>query len=149
MTQAMKLHGLSKLDLFTPNCLHPALPPLQVGQYMCMGSPAVMISEPDVLARKQYIHGLLGITPTNHTLLSRRRTSHSKLMIALDITFRDGRLVKANKDPPDNSSLDHLAKVLRKPKSLHTSEGREKYIRDQLAREWEMMGTTGQAGGYD
>lgn len=40
MTNAIKQYNLSKLDIFTPNCLHPTLPPLAHGEYSVMGGVA-------------------------------------------------------------------------------------------------------------
>lgn len=40
MTVAIKQYNLSKLDIFTPNRLHPALPPLAHGEYSVMGGIA-------------------------------------------------------------------------------------------------------------
>ncbi|KAF2003273.1 hypothetical protein P154DRAFT_461042 [Amniculicola lignicola CBS 123094] len=57
MTDAMRKHRLSKLDLFTPNEKHPHLAPLLHGSYVCMGSPATMFAKADVLAREKLIQG--------------------------------------------------------------------------------------------
>ena len=40
MTDAIKQYNLSKLDIFTPNRLHPTLPPLAHGEYSVMGGVA-------------------------------------------------------------------------------------------------------------
>lgn len=40
MTNAIKQHHLSKLDIFTPSRLHPSLPPLAHGEYPVMGGVA-------------------------------------------------------------------------------------------------------------
>jgi hypothetical protein len=40
MTNAIQQHNLSKLDIFTPNILYPALPRLAHGEYPVMGGVA-------------------------------------------------------------------------------------------------------------
>lgn len=88
MTDAKHHHQLSDLDLFTPNFLHPTLPPLKTGVYKCMGADATMISTPDVLARKAHIHSLIEKAGDEITeaLLKQRFQSHKKLMG--DLTFK-------------------------------------------------------------
>ncbi|KAF2638081.1 hypothetical protein P280DRAFT_383709, partial [Massarina eburnea CBS 473.64] len=58
-TDAIQKHGLSKLDLFTPNVLHPTLHPLSLGTYMLGPAEITMISKSSVVERKEYVHGLL------------------------------------------------------------------------------------------
>jgi hypothetical protein len=60
MTSATQTTHLSKLDLFTPSPLHPLLLPLATGSYAVNGGTALMLSTPDVLARRDYIYSLLG-----------------------------------------------------------------------------------------
>lgn len=40
MTQSIQQHHLSKLDIFTPNIMYPALPRLVHGEYPVMGGVA-------------------------------------------------------------------------------------------------------------
>jgi hypothetical protein len=133
MTDAVTKHYISKLDLFTPNALHPNLPPLKFGTYVVMGGTSVMISLPDVLARKKLIHGMLGEALTrNH---NRRLAAHDRIMEAMDITFQYGKWVKAHK-----FRLDAEGKVKR---ALRTKESREQYVKESLEKEWEAMGMNG------
>ncbi|KAF2447906.1 hypothetical protein P171DRAFT_383141 [Karstenula rhodostoma CBS 690.94] len=86
MTAALRDHRLSKLDLFTPNILHPTLPPLSTGQYSVMGSEATMIATSDVLARKAHIASLLGPAKAdNRRIMRSRAESHSSLIFITDI----------------------------------------------------------------
>ncbi|RMZ69209.1 hypothetical protein GMOD_00003144 [Pyrenophora seminiperda CCB06] len=55
MTDAIRGFGLSKQDLFTPSDRYPDLPPLTQGHYVVLGTRALMISKPEVLARLDYI----------------------------------------------------------------------------------------------
>lgn len=91
-----------------------------------------MISELDVLARKQLIHGLLGESVLETAALRRRVAAHDRIIEALDITFRNGRWVKAYK-----FQLDSEGKV---KKSLRTVEDRQKYAKEGLEKEWSMLG---------
>lgn len=136
MTDATTKHGLSKLDLFTPNVLHPNLPPLTFGTYMCMGGETMMISESDVLARKGLIQGMLGEDAAKDPkYLTRRRAAHSRIMEAMDIEFRSGRWMKAHK-----FRLDAEGKV---KKMFRTAESREQYLKQYLEKEWADMGMSG------
>ena len=89
MTEATRDHLLSALDLFTPNFLHPTLPPLRVGIYKCMGADTTMLSTPDVLARKDLIHSMIRKAGEEVTeaLLKRRCSSHKRLMGHLHVTY--------------------------------------------------------------
>jgi hypothetical protein len=51
MTNAIKQYNLSKLDIFTPNRLHPTLPPLAHGEYSVMGGVATSMHD-DLLLYK-------------------------------------------------------------------------------------------------
>lgn len=96
MTEAKENHLLSALDLFTPNFLHPTLPPLTTGVYKCMGANATMISTPDVIARKAYIHSMITKAGKEVTeaLLKRRCSSHRKLLGHLGFKYYSGGFYK-------------------------------------------------------
>ncbi|KAF2255907.1 hypothetical protein BU26DRAFT_444364, partial [Trematosphaeria pertusa] len=89
MTAAITTHHLSKLDLFTPNALHPALPPLSLGTYFCMGGETLMLAAPGVLTRKAHVHGLLGPGKARDKgYLRRRVAAHDRLVAHMDVEFR-------------------------------------------------------------
>ncbi|ORY15552.1 hypothetical protein BCR34DRAFT_558571 [Clohesyomyces aquaticus] len=134
MTDATTTHGLSKLDLFTPNILHPSLPPLTIGSYMCMGSDALMLSLPDVLARKSYVHGLLGPEKAaGVAYLRRRAAAHERMMMHVGYSLVLG---KWSKNPDDWYKWRDDGRC----RSLQTKEGREQYVKEALEREWAVMG---------
>ncbi|KAF2691272.1 hypothetical protein K458DRAFT_287466 [Lentithecium fluviatile CBS 122367] len=142
MTEAITTHYLSKLDLFTPNKLHPTLPPLLLGTYIFMGGDTLMLSEPSVLARKAHLHGLLGDKAADPAYLRRRVAAHDRLMKHMDIqhSVRLGRVrwVKRwNLPAVDRMDAEALKKV---PKSLRSAEARAEYVRKGLGKEWEAMG---------
>jgi len=147
MTEAISTHALSKLDLFTPNKLHPALPPLTLGTYMCMGNDTLMLSTPSVLARKAHIHGLLGDKAKDAAYLRRRVAAHDRLILHMDIMHRvsqgKARWVKAYRWTGRNVNGEATK---RKPKSLGSSEDREAYVRKGLKKQWHDMGL-GELGG--
>ncbi|KAF2463317.1 uncharacterized protein BDR25DRAFT_273165 [Lindgomyces ingoldianus] len=136
MTNASTKHGLSKLDLFTPNPLHPNLPSLTVGVYMCMGSHTVMLSEPDVLARKKYIYDLLGTAQSSDpAYLKRRVSAHERIIKHMDRRLNLGQWVRRR--PLAIVEGEAIAK------SMRTEESREKYVVEGLEREWAAMGIRG------
>jgi hypothetical protein len=126
MTHASTTYHLSKLDLFTPSPLHPHLPPLTVGTYPVSGGIAIMLSTPDVIARRDYIAGLLGDKP----LLNTRPAAHERIIKHLNITY------VANFE--DWASLGELIRDT--PKSMRTKETRRAYVKKALRKEWENMG---------
>lgn len=133
MTAAISNHYISKLDLFTPNDLHPNLPPLKFGTYHVMGGITVMISLPDVLARKKLIQGMLGENITrNH---NRRIAAHDRIMEAMGITIQHGEWRK--------SSWFQFDDGVKVKKVLRTKESREQYIKESLEKEWEALGMNG------
>jgi hypothetical protein len=137
MTTAITKHNLSKLDLFTPNALHPNLPRLNYGYYMCMGGQTMMISEPDVLARKEMIHGMLAKGHWEPGTLRRRIAAHDRIAEAMGIAFLSGRWVRAER-PLLDTELSRSTK-----KYLRTEEDRKKYVKENLEIQWVMMGKTG------
>jgi hypothetical protein len=141
MTVAISEHGLSKLDLFTPNKLHPTLPPLTLGTYMCMGNETLMLSNASVLERKAHLHGLLGDKANDAAYIRRRVAAHDRLILHMDIMHRvsrgKARWIKAYRWA--GVSVDEEAKK-RRAKSLRSSEDREAYVRKGLKKQWQEMG---------
>lgn len=136
MTLASKTHHLSKLDLFTPNALHPSLPPLTSGLLPVMGSTATMILEVDVLKRKAHIRHLLG--PKNHTGgdedMYRRPAAHDRIVTHLGLYFCPARGGWRKAPPASPAAMDKAVK------SMRSEEGRREYVRKALEREWAAMG---------
>ncbi|KAF2131487.1 hypothetical protein P153DRAFT_365069 [Dothidotthia symphoricarpi CBS 119687] len=137
MTQAREIHNLSKLDLFTPNRLHPSLPPLAVGEVASMGGTATMISEADIITRRELIHSRLGeVNSTDAVYLRRRCAAHERLIAHMDILYNcryrtwaaARRFVK--KDSGEEST---------RCKSMLTKESREEYVEKGLWKEWAAM----------
>jgi len=137
MTQATKDHQLSKLDLFTPNALHPTLPPLTTGLYTVMGSSCTMILERDVIAREGYIRLLLGDAVDTH--IHRRAAAHDRIIAHMGLYYCSG-----NGSSPGGwrkaPSLSEAA-MEKAAKSMQTEEGRREYVRKGLEKEWQLMGT--------
>jgi hypothetical protein len=145
MTQATKLHLLSKFDLFTPNTLHPGLPPLTSGLYTVMGSTATMLLERDVLNRKAHIQSLLGCAGDDKTKenMARRPAAHDRIIAHMGIyyCFKRGwcRMPGLNDTAMENLKI---------AKSMRTQEGRNEYVRKGLEKEWGLMGVeTGKGKG--
>lgn len=82
MTGAANKYCLSKLDLFTPNILHPDLPSLLHGHATVLGGDSTMILESDVIARRDYILQLLRNHSSDAEHLRRNRV------------VRHGRVIK-------------------------------------------------------
>lgn len=137
MTAALLKYRLSKLDVFTPNALHPSLPPLVVGSYICMGGDTIMIAMPSIVKRAAHIYDLLGDKSNDMDYLRRRVLAHQRLIQHMDIRLdvRNGRAkwLKANK-------LEDECGRPRGPKSMATKEGRVKYVREGLKKEWVALG---------
>jgi hypothetical protein len=133
MTQASKAHSLSKLDLFTPNALHPKLPPLTTGLYTVMGGAATMILERDVLARKAHIQALLSSQGTE-TDMHRRPATHDRITNHLGVYYCSsiGGWRRAPVLSP--AAMDKAVK------SMRTEAGRKEYVGKALNKEWEAMG---------
>jgi hypothetical protein len=133
MTQASKTHLLSKLDLFTPNVLHPLLSPLTTGLYTVMGSPATMILESDVLARKAHIQALLGPGVDGHNM-HKRPAAHDRIAAHLGLYYCPSRGGWRRAPSMSPAALEKAAK------SMQTKHGRAEYARKALVRDWEAMG---------
>ncbi|KAH3958933.1 hypothetical protein HBI81_150480 [Parastagonospora nodorum] len=137
MTQAHKAHSLSKLDLFTPNALHPELPPLTSGLYTVMGTPAIMLLEADVRAREAHIKARLGAKADKS--MRRRPAAHDRIVNHMGLHYSPNR---GWSRAPSMSS----AALEKAAKSMQTEEGRREYVRKALAKEWEALGQGGGKG---
>lgn len=134
MTAAIKNFGLTKLDLFTPNALHPNLPPLTVGEYVCNGVDTTMISEPDVLARKALIHGMLA--DSTPRALKRRYNAHVLLLKHMNPTIPAG----SSKWIPMGGEEIPGAILW---ETLRTPQSRKMHVKELLEKEWAAMGISG------
>jgi ubiquitin len=133
MTNATQLHHLSKLDLFTPNDLHPNLPALTFGIHVVGGCDTMMLSTPDVLERKQLIHGMLEGRVWDDKALKRRCANHERILEAMDMTFRSGRWVRKGR-------IKLMEEKEHAPQRLKTREARDKYVEEQLENERKLLG---------
>ncbi|KAH9865664.1 hypothetical protein J1614_009250 [Plenodomus biglobosus] len=138
MTAAIATHHLSKLDLFTPNPLHPYLPQLRLGAAQVLGGQAILISEPDILARRDHIYALLGDKAHNPAFLRARPTAHYRILLHLFIYFcpTRKRWRRLNTDIPNPEELSI---------SMRTREGRLAYAKKALRLERMAMGIDAQA----
>ncbi|KAF3043459.1 hypothetical protein E8E12_008879 [Didymella heteroderae] len=135
MTNAIKYYNLSKLDLFTPNRLHPKLPPLAHGEYPVMGGVATMIYEPDLIARRQYLGSLLDDLEGSGNIGAQRRIRrHDQLMAHMEVAYSATRKVWYQ-----SPLIRKEGKPLRK--SLETKESRDAFVRSTLKAEWAAMST--------
>jgi hypothetical protein len=130
MSTATSTHHLSKLDLFTPNVLHPTLPPLTTGTYPVMGTAATMILSQDVFARSAHIASLLGDKCEDLGYMQRRVAAHDRIVAHMRIRYcgEERRWVAAGWSG---------GKVAR---SMGSEEGRRGYVERGLEREWGEMG---------
>lgn len=146
MTNSIKRYNLSKLDLFTPNRLHPALSPLAHGEYPVMGGVATsthdqrkfagysannsVIYEPDLLARRDYLHHHLGILHDPDNICARKRVRrHDQLIIHMEVAYSTSRKVWY-RSPQIQSEVRKSVK-----KSMQTEESRETFVQNTLASE--------------
>jgi hypothetical protein len=136
MTQATTEHHLSKLDLFTPNVLHPTLPPLTSGLHTVMGSGCTMILEADVLAREAHIKSLLGDHAEKH--MQRRPAAHDRIIAHMGIYYCSGN----GSGPGGWRRAPGLSEAAleKAAKSMKTQEGRNEYVNKNLEKEWKAMG---------
>ncbi|KAJ4986917.1 hypothetical protein SVAN01_07595 [Stagonosporopsis vannaccii] len=130
MTNAIKQYSLSKLDLFTPNRLHPALPPLAHGEYSVMGGLATMIYEPDLAIRQEHVHGQLDPADRTEAQLRKRIRRHNTLMAHTEISYSTAR-----KRWCRASRLQEEGKEKSVRASMETKESREEFVRQGLALE--------------
>lgn len=138
MTQAIKEHDLSKLDLFTPNPLHTHLPPLTTGAYSVGGDVATMILNADVFARKAYIAGLLGAQAGDEKYMRCRVHAHDRIIAHMGLYFHTGN-GEWRKAPGLSEKAFEKA-----TKSMRTEERRREYVKNGLEREWAAMGLGGE-----
>ncbi|KAL6708435.1 hypothetical protein ACN47E_002698 [Coniothyrium glycines] len=130
MTQAMQDHKLSKLDLFTPNVLHPMLPRLATGSYAVMGGVANMISTGDALLRRDYIYNLLGDKAKDPFYMRRRIAAHQRITQHMLLEFDGGSWYEARNHKPSEKG----------PKSMHSEKSRKEYAQKVLEKQWAAMG---------
>ncbi|KAH6615017.1 hypothetical protein C7974DRAFT_379905 [Boeremia exigua] len=137
MTNAINQYSLSKLDIFTPNDLHPALPSLAHGEYPVMGAVAIMIYEPDLASRRDDIHSQLRSVDMTEEQLRKRVRRHNKLIAHMEVTY----------DPVSKFwyRASKSQKNGQKPAkgSMQTAESRDKFVRIGLADERAAMHTQG------
>jgi hypothetical protein len=123
MTQAQKAYNLSKLDLFTPNALHPKLPPLTTGLYTVMGGAATM---------KAHIRALLG--PKGNTDdMHRRPAAHDRIISHLGLYYCPTRSGWRRAPVLSPAAMDKAVK------SMKTEEGKREYVKKALNKEWAAM----------
>ncbi|CAI6246635.1 unnamed protein product [Periconia digitata] len=144
-TDAINTHGLSKLDIFTPNALHPNLPPLSLGTYMCMGGSTLMLATNSVLSRKAHIHGLLGVEKASDTQFLRRRVAaHDRLIKHMGIVFqvRAGTGIWVKRRQPGRDDRRHGGSEVKAktPLSMASAQTRDTYVNINLEKEWAAMG---------
>ena len=143
MTKATQDYNLSKLDLFTPNPLHPLLPRLAIGTYSVMGGTATMIAEGDILFRRDHIYKLLGEKAQDASYMRKRPATHNRIIAHLGIvwSYTKGhwRTLPEFANPPSGFPED------KRPKSMRSKDNREEYVQKALQKEWAAMGIS--AGG--
>lgn len=130
MTQASKECHLSKLDLFTPNVLHPTLSPLATGLLSVMGDDATMIARDDVLTRRDYIYSLLGDKAKDTSFMRKRTAAHQRITQHLSMRLTYGSWYRERISESEMSG----------PKSMRTAESRRAYAEKALEKEWAAMG---------
>ncbi len=136
MTEAITTYNISKLDLFTPNRLHPDLPRITVGATMSGGSDAVMLLSSDVRERRRHIYELLGDKAQDTDYMRKRVRIHERLAMHLGIRFD----IHSCEWVTVQSPADHF----RGPKTLNTKESRRAYVRKVMLSEWTAMGWGGE-----
>jgi hypothetical protein len=132
MTSATQTTHLSKLDLFTPSPLHPLLPPLATGSYAVNGGTALMLSTPDVLARRDYIYSLLGDNVKDERYMRTRPAAHERIIKHMEKVYHNGRWW--------NIGGGEIRDGKKLPKSMQTWEARREYAAQGLERERKATG---------
>ncbi len=148
MTMAVKQYHLSKLDIFTPNVLHPTLPALAHGEYTVMGGVAtskhtsavtepqdlihLVIYEPHLAARRDYILGLLSDDDRLNVNIRKRIRRHDELNRHMGSDYLPGLKVwtKGFYGRPVKPSME-------------TPESKDKFVKAGLQKEWAAMGIKG------
>lgn len=152
MTNAIQQHHLSKLDIFTPNRLHPTVPPLAHGEYPVMGGVAtsaylqshhwynitdsLVLYEPDLISRRSQIHSQLDHTNRIDTQLRKRVRRHDTLMLHMGIAYDTAHKRWYKRWREEGSTK--LARA-----SMETRESRDEYVKRGLAYERTVMGMKG------
>jgi hypothetical protein len=126
MTAAFATTCLSKLDLFTPNVLHPRLPTLRTTTYTCMGAPTTVIMTEDVKARAEIVGKLMPYL--KHSAASRRRR-HDRAMGMMDHTLVAGRWVPQM----------HENRLMMFPDTDMSPQGRRLEVQKQLQADFVAM----------
>ncbi|OAL50580.1 hypothetical protein IQ07DRAFT_679960 [Pyrenochaeta sp. DS3sAY3a] len=140
MSGASSQYGLSKLDLFTPNVLHPDLPALTHGNITIMGGDATMILESDVVLRQAHVLQLLRKKEPG---LKGRIARHNRIATHLCIAWDSYEGCWSSWDP-DDASLSNKAL-----KSFRTPASRFEYAKLILQQEWAGMGMSELANSED
>lgn len=101
-----------------------------------------MISEPDVIARRDLLYSLLGDKAQDKDYMRRRSAAHERIITHMRVFYwsEGNKWVKKPKmvlNPTPNKSPPKL------PKSMQTKESREEYVRKHLEKEREALGMAG------
>ncbi|KAJ4367511.1 hypothetical protein N0V83_007094 [Neocucurbitaria cava] len=148
MTKATQDHALSKLDLFTPNALHPHLAPLSIGNYTVMGGTATMILAADVVARRDHIYAVLGNTRALDAAYMRKRVAaHQRMIQHMGIVWDCEDAAWREAYEP---RVKEMVTVKQKgPKSMRSEDSRREYVKMALTKEWDDMGVREGGGTKD
>jgi hypothetical protein len=126
MTEALNTTMLTKLDLFTPNILHPDLPPLRASTYKCMGAPTTVILTEDVKAREAYVAKYTRIAG-NKAAIGRRRRRLLQAMELMDEQLVGGKWVKRT-----HGIINLFDDLDISPEAI------QGYVKDILEPDWQM-----------
>ena len=159
MTNAIKQYELSKLDIFTPNRLHPTLPPLAHGEYSVMGGVATseydqrrihrrtadmtVIYEPDLVNRRDNIHERLSASDRNDAQLRKRVRRHDTLIMHMEVGY--SAACKRWYHNPRQVSKGGEEKSVRA--SMETKDSRDEFVRKGLEQEKAAMRIDGGSHG--
>jgi hypothetical protein len=102
-----------------------------------------VISEPDVIARSEMIHSLLGYGKAHDLVYMRRRSAAHERIIAHMRVFYSSRYQIWIKKPKFTMSSTSDKPPPKLPKSMQTKESREEYIEKQLEIERAALGVSG------
>ena len=154
MTNAIKQYDLSKLDIFTPNRLHPTLPPLAHGEYSAMNGVATstykhpmsnsgianssVIYEPDLMSRQNHIHGQLSPADRIDSQLRKRVRRHDTLVAHMEVAYCSARKMWYQCPRFQKKGEEKSVRT-----SMETKESRDEFVREGLARERAAMCTEG------
>ncbi|XPS75185.1 hypothetical protein M3J09_007292 [Ascochyta lentis] len=138
MTNASKQYILSKLDIFTPNRLHPTLHPLAHGEYSVMGGVATMIYEPDLVARRDYVHERLSSVKRLDANLRKRVRRHDRLIAHMEMAYSTARRAWCRSPRVQKEGHGRTGRS-----SMETQESRDEFVRKSLKEERTAMCTEG------